>query len=58
MTTAAIRDLDFTKEAHIAAVVRGLETYIPLGDFEIKDDDKVVVFTLTEAIHKIEKYFQ
>lgn len=57
VTKTAIRNLDFPKEAHIAAVIRGEETYIPLGDFEIKGDDKVIVFSLTEAIHTIEKYF-
>lgn len=58
VTAKAIRDLDFPKEAHIAAVVRGEETFMPLGDFEIRGADKVIVFSLTEAIHKIEKYFQ
>lgn len=58
VTQKSIRDLDFPKEAHIAAVVRGIETFIPLGEFEIVDGDKVIVFTLTQAIHKIEKYFQ
>jgi trk system potassium uptake protein TrkA len=58
VTTKAIRDLDFPKEAHIAAVVRGEDTYIPLGDFEIQGGDKVIVFSLTEAIHRTEKYFQ
>lgn len=58
VTQKSIRDLDFPKEAHIAAVVRGMETFIPLGEFEIADGDKVIVFSLTQAIHKIEKYFQ
>lgn len=58
VTQKSIRDLDFPKEAHIAAVVRGAETFIPLGEFEIANGDKVIVFSLTQAIHKIEKYFQ
>ncbi len=58
VTQKSIRDLDFPKEAHIAAVVRGMETFIPLGEFEIVNGDKVIVFSLTQAIHKIEKYFQ
>jgi len=58
VTTSEIRNLDFPKEAHIAAVIRGDENFIPLGDFQIRDEDKVIVFSLTEAIHKIEKYFQ
>lgn len=58
VTQGKIRDLNFTKNAHIAGVVRGNEGFIPLGDFQIEAGDKVIVFSLTEAIHNTEKFFQ
>lgn len=57
VTQKLIRNLDFPKEAHIAGVIRGEEAFIPLGDFQCEPEDKVIVFSLTEAIRKTEKFF-
>lgn len=58
VTQKAIRDLKLPKTAVIGGVMRGDETYIPLGNFEIKAEDRVVVFTLPDAIQKVEKLFK
>lgn len=58
VTKGLIRDLKFPREAHIAGIIRGEEAFIPLGDFQIEGNDKVIVFSLTEVIQTVEKYFQ
>lgn len=57
VTQKLIRNLDFPKDAHIAGVIRGEEAFIPLGDFQCEPEDKVIVFSLTHAIRKTEKFF-
>jgi len=57
VTHKQIRKLGFPKSANIAGVVRDDVGFIPFGDFQLKEGDKAVVFSLTESIHKIEKYF-
>jgi trk system potassium uptake protein TrkA len=57
VTRMPIRELPVIKDAIIGGVVRGDESYIALGNFQIQEGDKVVVFALPQAISKIEKYF-
>ncbi|MBU0764649.1 MAG: Trk system potassium transporter TrkA, partial [Bacteroidetes bacterium] len=57
VTGAPIKDIDFPKEAIIGGIVRGKSGFIAKGDTMIRENDKVVVFSLPEAIHKIEKFF-
>ena len=58
ITKQKIKDLRFPKGANISGVVRGDEAFIPFGDFQLEAGDRAVVFSVTEAIHTIEKYFQ
>ncbi len=58
ITQKALKHLDFPKTATIAGVVRGNAGFIPFGNFELIAGDRVVVFSLTESISKVEKYFQ
>lgn len=58
VTKKPIHHLNFPKTANIAGVVRDNIGFIPFGSFQLKDGDKAVVFSLTESIHLIEKYFQ
>jgi trk system potassium uptake protein TrkA len=37
--------------------VRGEESYIAVGNFRIREGDKVVVFSLPSAVPKIDKLF-
>ncbi len=57
VTRMPIRELPIIKDAIIGGVVRGEESYIALGNFQIVEGDKVVVFALPSAISKIEKFF-
>ena len=58
ITSKPLRDLKIPKTANVAGVVRGNEGFIPFGGFQLQAGDKVVVFTLTDAIHDIENFFQ
>ena len=58
VTKAALRDLKFPKTSNIAGVIRNCKGIIPFGDFQLQSEDKAIVFSLTESIHKIENYFQ
>jgi len=52
-----LKEIDFPKDAIIGGVIRGNESIIAKGDTVIIPGDKVVVFSLPSAIHKIEKLF-
>lgn len=52
-----IKDLDFPASAIIGGVIRNGEGIIALGDFEIKNGDRVVVCCLPQSIGKVEKLF-
>jgi len=57
VTRKPIRKLNIPDGAIIGGVVRDDEGFIAVGDFQIEENDKVVVFALPHAIHKIEKMF-
>jgi len=57
ITKAAVRDLDFPKNAVIGGIIRGAETIIAVGDTLIKPYDRVAVFALPDALKKVEKFF-
>jgi len=52
-----IRKLQFPPDAIIGGIVRGDDSYIAVGNFTIKEGDKVVVFSLPSAIHKVDRFF-
>jgi trk system potassium uptake protein TrkA len=58
ITTKTLRELKIPDSTNIAGVVRGKEGFIPFGGFQLQEGDKVVVFSHTDSIHKIEKFFQ
>ena len=53
-----LRDLHFPEGALVGGVIRGERTFVPDGDFQLATGDKVIVFTLPEAIQKLEKVFR
>lgn len=57
ITRKPLKDLHFPKTALIGSVIRGEETIIPNGDFQLQLEDKVIVFALPEAISRLEKLF-
>ncbi len=57
VTQKPIKDLKFPKTANISGVIRDNFGFIPFGDFQLEAGDRAVVFSLTESINKIEKFF-
>jgi len=57
VTKKPISKLKIPKGAIIGGIVRGKKGFIAIGDLQIMENDKVVIFTLPEAIHKIGKLF-
>jgi len=58
LTKKKLKELHFPETALIGGVIRGEESLIPDGNFQLQMDDKVIVFTLPEAIAKVEKLFR
>jgi trk system potassium uptake protein TrkA len=58
ITKSPINKLNFPNSSKIAGVIRNGIPIIPFGDFHLKENDKTIVFSLTESIQKIEKFFQ
>ena len=57
ITRKKIRDLKFPRNAIIGGVIRDNEGQIALGDFQIQENDKVVVCCFPSTISKLEKFF-
>lgn len=57
VTKAPIQELNFPKNSIIGGIVRGEETFIAVGRFEIKPFDRVVVFALPDAISDLGQFF-
>jgi len=53
-----IKDLKLPEQVIIAGVIRGNKSIIPDGNFTFALKDKVIVFTLPEAIHQVEEMFK
>jgi trk system potassium uptake protein TrkA len=58
ITKKPVKDLSFPKEAMIGGLIRGDDVQIVVGDTQIQQGDKVVIFTLPGGIKKIEKFFK
>lgn len=57
VTQKPISKLKIPDGAIIGGIVRGDESFIAVGDFQIRENDKVVVFSLPQAIKAVEKIF-
>ncbi len=51
-----LRNIDFPKDAIVGAVVRQEKVIIPNGSTVIAPGDRVIIFALTSAVPKIEKF--
>lgn len=58
ITKKPIRKLDFPNGALIGGIIRGSESFIAVGNFRIQEGDKVVVFSMPSAIHKVDRFFK
>lgn len=56
-TKKLIRDLDIPRDCIIGGVVRGNQSYIAVGNLQIKEGDYVIVFSLPSAIGKVQDLF-
>jgi trk system potassium uptake protein TrkA len=57
VTKSPIRKLKWPKGSIVGGIVRGQESFIAVGDFQIQEGDKVVMFALPEAVHYIDDMF-
>ncbi len=57
ITKNKLKDVDLPEGVIVAGIVRGKKSFIAIGDTQIKPNDKVVLFALPSAIHKIAYYF-
>ena len=58
ITKKSLNKLNFPPNSNIAGVIRDGIPIIPFGDFQLMENDKTIVFSLTESIKEIEKFFQ
>ncbi len=58
VTKKAIKDLHIPEGSFIGGILRGKQAFIATGDFQINENDKVVVFAFPKAISKVEKLFK
>ncbi len=49
--------MGFPKDAVIGGVIRERSSFIAIGDTQIHANDRVVVFALPSALHKVDKFF-
>ena len=57
VTKKTIRNLNMPEGSLIGGIIRGNESFIAIGDFQINKNDKVVVFALPGISNKIERMF-
>ena len=58
ITRKALKDVRFPKNAMAGAVLHGDRLVIPTGDTRVKSGDKVIVFSLPNALGEVTKLFQ
>lgn len=57
ITRKPLKDIGFHHEAIVGCIIRDGDVIIPVGASRINEGDRVVVFTLPQAIPKVEKLF-
>ncbi|MDD4150271.1 MAG: Trk system potassium transporter TrkA [Bacteroidales bacterium] len=57
ITKNKLKDVDLPEGVIVAGIVRDSKSFIAMGDTQIKPNDKVVIFALPSAIHKIAYFF-
>jgi trk system potassium uptake protein len=58
LTRKSLRDIKFPENTLIGGVIRGEQSIIPTGDFQLKEEDKVIVFSVSDSISKLENLFR
>lgn len=57
VTKRKIKDLKFPTGAIIGGIIRNNEGFIAIGDFQIEEHDRVVVFSTPDVIKKVKGFF-
>ncbi len=57
ITKGFLQDINFPKDALVGGIIRGKTSFIATGKSRVEANDRVVVFALPSAIHKIESFF-
>ncbi len=58
ITSCALKDMGFPKDAIIGGVIRGNDSFIAVGDTRIEAYDRVAVFALPEAVKEVDRFFR
>lgn len=58
VTRGKIKHINFPREAIIGGIVRGDDAFIAVGNTQVKAYDRVVVFSMPDAIAKIGSFFE
>ena len=58
ITKGPLKEMGFPPNAIIGGVIRGNESFIAVGDSEIKAYDRVVVFALPNVVKEVDKFFR
>ena len=58
ITKAALKDIDFPRNAIIGGVIRGSDSFIAVGDTRIEPYDRMAVFALPDAVKEVDKFFK
>jgi trk system potassium uptake protein TrkA len=57
LTKKPLRDLHFPENGIIAGVIRGEDSLLPSGDFQLQVGDKVIVFAMSNCIPRLDDLF-
>jgi trk system potassium uptake protein len=58
ITKKPLKDIKFPEEAIVGGIIRGNTSFIAKGDTMLMTNDKVIVFSLPNALTKVNKLFQ
>lgn len=58
LTRKPLKDLHFPDTALVGGVIRGENSLIPDGSFQLEINDRVIIFALPEAISRLETLFR
>ncbi len=51
-----LKDVGLPRDALVGAIVRGMEVIIPGGEDAVRPEDRLIIFTLREAIKAVEEF--
>ena len=57
ITKKPLSKTSFPKGAILGSITRGEDVLIPVGNTQFQPGDRVVIFSLPQAIHEVEKFF-